>query len=222
MPAGISRPSNCRGRVRRSCERRTQLEIERTAAQPLHAHAFIENQILGHAHPALRHCAQAAIAAYRGAGPGQGPLPNFLAALDPQRLASLVMVRRGDIDQVVANIESFLNSAALLEQDADAFVRVSNERDLRRNGMRGTPGKGKGKGPGRQRVLLASIEAVKGLEFEHVIMPSLAALDSESVNSRNLFYVGITRAKNRLTLLHEEGRPNRRVQALLRARDAVE
>jgi superfamily I DNA/RNA helicase len=35
------------------------------------------------------------------------------------------------------------------------------------------------------------------------------AVEGDSTDERNLFYVGITRARNQLTLLHEVGRASR-------------
>jgi len=65
----------------------------------------------------------------------------------------------------------------------------------------------------KDRVLLAGIEAVKGLEFEHVLIPGLSrgefAAGGDSADNRNLLYVGITRAKHRLTLLFDAARPSR-------------
>lgn len=180
---------------------RAHSEIERIAKQPLHAHAFIENQILRHAHPGLGRLAQAAVQAYQTHAADR-PLHHFLHALSPRQVATQVLVRSQDVNQAVSNIESLLASATAFDQDADAFVRVMNERDLRRNGMRS-----------RDRVLLASIEAVKGLEFDQVVMPCLQATDDEAVSHRNLFYVGMTRACQRLTILYDAARPDPRMQA---------
>jgi len=61
---------------------------------------------------------------------------------------------------------------------------------------------------------LADIPSVKGLEFEHVVMPFLAkgqfpSAQRESMDDeRNLFYVAITRAKSALTLLGSKNAPS--------------
>ncbi|WP_295990818.1 ATP-dependent helicase [Rugamonas sp.] len=57
-----------------------------------------------------------------------------------------------------------------------------------------------------QRVTIACIDQIKGLEYAHVIMPYLSAtefprLGAAALEEQNRFYVGITRAKDRLTLL---------------------
>jgi DNA helicase-2/ATP-dependent DNA helicase PcrA len=77
-----------------------------------------------------------------------------------------------------------------------------NEREIRQKAMRS-----------KDCVVLASIEAVKGLEFEHVFMPQMNkgefAVGGDTVNNRNLLYVGMTRAKNRLTILYDEAKPSK-------------
>jgi DNA helicase-2/ATP-dependent DNA helicase PcrA len=77
-----------------------------------------------------------------------------------------------------------------------------NERELRQHGMKG-----------KDAVVLSSIEAAKGLEFDHVIMPGLNkgefALGGASADNRNLLYVGMTRARHRLTLLCDPARPSK-------------
>ncbi|APW46894.1 3'-5' exonuclease [Rhodoferax antarcticus] len=60
------------------------------------------------------------------------------------------------------------------------------------------------------RIILSSIEAVKGLEFEHVIVPDVNAtdFDGDSRDERNLFYVAASRAKTMLTLTYRAGHPS--------------
>lgn len=62
-----------------------------------------------------------------------------------------------------------------------------------------------------ERIILSSIEAAKGLEFEHVIIPDLnrADFDGETPDQRNLFYVAASRAKYQLTLVHRPGQASR-------------
>jgi DNA helicase II / ATP-dependent DNA helicase PcrA len=61
------------------------------------------------------------------------------------------------------------------------------------------------------RVVLSSIEAAKGLEFDHVILPHLTAgeFGGGSLENRNLLYVALTRARQRLTLTFDTERPSR-------------
>jgi DNA helicase-2/ATP-dependent DNA helicase PcrA len=62
-------------------------------------------------------------------------------------------------------------------------------------------------------IWLASIEASKGLEFDHVILPGLSrgefAVQGDSTDNRNLLYVGMTRAKMQLTVLFDAAKPSK-------------
>jgi len=119
----------------------------------------------------------------------------------PHDLATRVLVRADDVDQVEANIRGLIRSAATFD-NVESFFRAMNGREMRHKAMRS-----------KDCVVLASIEAVKGLEFEHVFMPRLNrgefAVGGDSVNNRNLLYVGMTRARNRLTLLYDESKPSK-------------
>lgn len=165
---------------------------------------FIENQVLRNARADARRPVEAALgilADHGQPGPADALLARFTEALMPQRLAARVMVRADDIEQVEANIRGLAASSAGFD-DLDAFFRAMNEREVRQRGMRG-----------KDCVLLSSIEAAKGLEFDHVLMPGLdqgsfATSGPRMADHRNLLYVGMTRARKRLTLLHDTQRPN--------------
>jgi len=161
---------------------------------------FIENQVLRNARPDARQAVQAAIGVLRG-NATDALLAHFTAALTPHRLAARVLVRTEDIAQVEANIRGLIDSAATYD-DIGAFFRAMNAREVRLRGMRG-----------KDCLQLSSIEAAKGLEFEHVLMPGLdegafAASGHRMADDRNLLYVGLTRARSRLTLLHDARRPS--------------
>ncbi len=174
--------------------------IEEAAATPQLMPQFVENHVLRNADPEARQLMEAALQVVR-ANTTEILLQQFLQVLNPHRLAEKVMVRGADIAQVEANLQGLIRSAAGFDS-VEAFLRGLNERELRQHGMRS-----------KDRVLLAGIEAVKGLEFEHVLIPGLSrgefAAGGDSTDNRNLLYVGITRAKNRLTLLFDAARPSR-------------
>lgn len=77
-----------------------------------------------------------------------------------------------------------------------------NAREVRQKAMRS-----------KHCLVLSSIEAAKGLEFEHVIMPGLNkgefAVGGNTADNRNLLYVGMTRAKHRLTILYDGSKPSK-------------
>lgn len=123
-------------------------------------------------------------------------LPRAIAALDIRQFARRVFVQAEAAEdserslqglvrasQSYASISEFLRS--LLAHDYDAHA---------------------GKWAG-ERIILSSIEAAKGLEFEHVIIPDLnrADFDGDRADERNLFYVAASRARQQLTLVHRPG-----------------
>ncbi|MED5617749.1 UvrD-helicase domain-containing protein [Ideonella sp. BN130291] len=181
-------------------------QVEAMAADARGVPAFVENQVLRNARPATRERIEAALQAARG---GSAAWPTlFLAALQAEQIAERVLVRAIDVAQAGANVAAFIATAADY-QSAASFLEAINGREQRlvnlgRGGRRNARA-----GAGSSRVLLATVEAVKGLEFDEVVMPGLNrgefAIGGDSTDNRNLFYVGITRARRRLTLLHRKG-----------------
>jgi DNA helicase-2/ATP-dependent DNA helicase PcrA len=174
--------------------------IRNVAATPEMVSYFIDNQVLRNARPDARKQVLAAIPILQG-NLTDALLAHFTEALMPHRLAARVMVRTEDIDQVGANIQGLIASAATYD-NVESFFRAMNAREIRQRGMRG-----------KDCLVLSSIEASKGLEFEHVLMPGLdkgefAVSGPQMTDHRNLLYVGMTRARQRLTLLYHPQRPS--------------
>lgn len=187
---------------------RAQAEAEAfkaVCAQPQLAESFLNHQVLRNGHPAAVRCIERALAVLQHPDPLM-VMDGFVAALRPRELASRLLVRQQDIAQVEANITSLIASAGGFDNTA-SFFRAMNEREIRRLAM--NP---------QRCVLISSIEAAKGLEFEHVIVPGLDrgefAVGGDTVDNRNLLYVAMTRARRRLTLLHDGGRPSAYLQTL--------
>jgi DNA helicase-2/ATP-dependent DNA helicase PcrA len=160
---------------------------------------FLDNQILRNAGAVAQRHIEAAIGV-AGTNATDVLLDRFVRALSPATLAARVMVRQADIAQVGANIQGLIDSAATFDS-VESFFRAMNEREIRQHGMQG-----------QDRVVLASIEAAKGLEFDHVILPGLNrgefAIGGNTTDNRNLLYVGMTRARQRLTILCDRLRPS--------------
>lgn len=173
--------------------------IKSVAHTPELVEVFLENQILRNAGKAARHQLEAAID-IASTNATDVLLERFVAVLSPQTLAARVMVQRSDIAQVSANIQGLIASAATYDH-VESFFRAMNEREIRQQGMRG-----------KDCVVLSSIEAAKGLEFDHVILPGLNkgefAIGGNTTDNRNLLYVGMTRARQRLTILCDRQRPS--------------
>jgi DNA helicase-2/ATP-dependent DNA helicase PcrA len=161
---------------------------------------FIDNQVLRLASPMARSLMQSAIAVLQ-AEQTDDLLTHFLQALQPHQLAARVMVRTPDIEQVAANMAGLVRSAATFD-NLESFFRATNAREIRQQAMKG-----------QNCIVLSSIEAAKGLEFDHVIMPGLNkgefAIGGHSADNRNLLYVGMTRARHRLSILCDDSRPSK-------------
>ena len=176
------------------------LAIKEVAGQPGLAPHFVQNQVLRNAPPPIRGLVYAALDVIR-TNDTDLLMERFVQALVPQRLAARVMVRADDIEQVGANIRGLIASASTFDNVA-SFFRAMNAREVRQKAMRS-----------KHCVVMSSIEAAKGLEFEHVIMPGLNkgefAVGGNTADNRNLLYVGMTRARNRLTILYDGARPSK-------------
>ena len=181
--------------------RLTQQALKEVAAEPALMRVFVDNHVLRNAAKAIRVQWHAAIEVLQSDSIATLQR-DFMAALQPQALAARVMVRASDIEEVQANLNSLVQSADQFDTLASLF-RGMNTFELHHQRMRGN----------KDGVLIASIEAAKGLEFEHVMMPGLNrgefAVGGQSTDNRNLLYVGMTRARQRLSLMFDPARPSK-------------
>jgi DNA helicase-2/ATP-dependent DNA helicase PcrA len=122
---------------------------------------------------------------------------RLMQALNGEQLALRSLVRRADADDAIEDMRATLRLMNADNEGIDAFLRRLNQQDQLSLQHRAE----------QRCVRLDTIEAVKGLEFEQVWMPGLDArnfeLAQDDALERNLFYVGITRAKQRLVLMHD-------------------
>ncbi|MBV8123123.1 MAG: ATP-dependent helicase [Burkholderiaceae bacterium] len=177
-----------------------QLRVMEEVSREPTAHCdFIDNQILRNAVPEVRACLQGALHLVE-----QDDLPQFcaklLSQLRPRWLAARFLVRQEDVAQTHANLQRLLDFAA--EADSiEAFARVTHMLELRQQTM-----------GGKQALVLSSIEAAKGLEFDHVMLPALNqgefAIGGDSPENRNLLYVAMTRARRCLSVFYQSDRPS--------------
>ncbi|MDE2402383.1 MAG: ATP-dependent helicase [Burkholderiales bacterium] len=176
------------------------LAITEVTAQPQLAPFFVQNQVLRNAPERVRVLVEAALEVI-SANATDLLLNRFTEALKPQQLAARVLVQSDAIEQVGANIQGLIQSASTFD-NVESFFRAMNAREVRQKSMRS-----------KHCIVISSIEAAKGLEFEHVIMPGLNkgefAIGGNTSDNRNLLYVGMTRAKNQLTILYDGTRPSK-------------
>ena len=123
---------------------------------------------------------------------------------------------REKIDRRIENLQEVINALASYER-RDARPSLSGFLEKVALLDRDEPGSdSKEKKLARDAVVLMSLHSSKGLEFPHVFMPGFeegflphkkSVSETFDVDEeRRLCYVGITRARNKLTILHADGR----------------
>ena len=123
-------------------------------------------------------------------------LPRAMAALDIRQLARRVFVQAEAAEDSELSLQGLVR-ASQSYASISAFLRslLAHDYDAHAEKWAG------------ERIVLSSIEAAKGLEFEHVIIPDLnrTDFDGDRADERNLFYVAASRARYQLTLVHRPG-----------------
>ncbi|MDY0744828.1 3'-5' exonuclease [Paucibacter sp. R3-3] len=176
--------------------------------------AIFNEHIMNWAPKPVQQRLRRAMAVARGSSSGDCAFEDFLAALDMPRFAMDAYVdreRRQEVQRHMAGLASASHSHA----GALAFfgfLRQLDEEDEQRLA---------GLAAGRTRsnrihvpaITLASASHVKGLEFEHVLLPYLKQgvfpdAGADAADERNLFYVAATRARSRLTVMVDASRPS--------------
>lgn len=127
-------------------------------------------------------------------------LPRVMAMLDIRQLARRVFVQAEAAEDAERSLQGLVH-ASQTYASISAFLRSLLAHDYDAHADKWAD----------ERIILSSIEAAKGLEFEHVIVPDLNRkdFDGEMPDERNLFYVAASRAKYQLTLVHRPGEASR-------------
>lgn len=124
-------------------------------------------------------------------------LPRAIALLDIRQLARRVFVQAEAAEDAERSLQGLVHASQAYGSISE-FLRslLAHDYDAHADKWAG------------DRIILSSIEAAKGLEFEHVIVPELnqADFDGDRADERNLFYVAASRARYQLTLVHRPGR----------------
>lgn len=182
--------------------------------------AFMEYQVLQKAAPALAGRMRTAITMAQTQGTQEGWFDGFLDALDIQSWIKRVFIERQRRMDALKYFEGLKRAARMFKTAAQFFdsmgaleTKNAPTTSSQKNAMRAASAK-------RNTLTLSLIPAVKGLEFEHVVMPYLDrgifpfSASHQDRDERNLFYVGITRARSALTVIASERSPSEFVQRL--------
>jgi DNA helicase-2/ATP-dependent DNA helicase PcrA len=125
-------------------------------------------------------------------------MADLVRALDLPWFARRVLVHASAVRAVEESVNGLVNAVATFDS-IERFLHGTNDRELTLAEMLARP---------NQCIKLMTIDAAKGLEFDHVIVPGVnsSEFDDTSTDERNLFYVAASRARHVLTLMFEPGR----------------
>lgn len=206
------------GSERESPEERLAEAVDHVARDAASLAPFFDYQVLQRGDPAMARRLRAAIAVAREVE-GPAMFPRLLEALQMETLVRNVFVeqaRRADALAYMAGLaqaaREFTSAGEFFEGLNRAETRALGDAGPLRQAARSAALK-------RSTLTLATVAAVKGLEFDHVMLPGLrqgefpAVLGTTDREERNLFYVGITRARRALTLFVSASRPSSLVAA---------
>ncbi|MDB5895200.1 MAG: hypothetical protein JWQ88_2731 [Rhodoferax sp.] len=190
------------GRERESQNDLMNDAIRSVTDNPLFLTSFFDNQILRNADPLARKRLAAGVQAARHhAGPGL--LQAVLRALQITAMVNQVLVSQQRRTEAAANLHWLARATDRFASPALFFEHL-NAAEERQRATRHAKA---------SSLVLASIASVKGLEFEHVVLPYLAqgefpAPHGDMAEETNTLYVGATRARRFLTLLASDARPS--------------
>lgn len=127
--------------------------------------------------------------------PADAALQEIWSRINLEAMIKRIYVYPHDAEVVIRSARGFVDLAAQMGMNLKDFSEW----------VGGTEGK-VSKRRYKSRVTLSRVETSKGKEYAHVILPLLESGEfpsttADSAEEENLFYVGITRAKARLTML---------------------
>lgn len=167
---------------------------------------FFDNQVIRTAEPSMQRRLKAAVNIARERS-GPNLLNDLLEALNIESIIKESYVSKQRRKDALGNIQG-LKLAATRFKTASDYFKSLNAAEKKQSQLKKT-----------DCLLIGSIASVKGLEFQHVVLPYLeqghfpapAGSDKEE---QNLFYVGMTRSSRFLTMFVSTEKPSYYVQKM--------
>nr|WP_315427862.1 ATP-dependent helicase [uncultured Albidiferax sp.] len=186
---------------------RLQEAVRPVVADPTILATFFESQIARTEPQITRRLRNAMAIARSQTGPTM--FAQMLDALEMRQWAAEHWVEKQRQADAVAHLEGLKQAAARFDSAAAFFVHLNQaevhfEKQREHSKRSAKPAE----------LCLADIAQVKGLEFEHVVLPFLAqgafpaAERVSMVDERKLMYVAVTRARSTLSLLVSHAHPS--------------
>jgi DNA helicase II / ATP-dependent DNA helicase PcrA len=177
---------------------------------------FFEQQVLRLSEPRIVRRLKNAVQACHLSGPQM--FPAVLQALEIAPWVQSVFVEKQRRCDALSYMEGLAQAAQKFSCAQDFFENLNAAESHLPTTHSARIDKAKATVRKKNMLLLATVSQVKGLEFDHVVMPYLAQdefpapLAHSLREERNLFYVGITRAREVLSLLVDCDQPSEFVQ----------
>jgi DNA helicase-2/ATP-dependent DNA helicase PcrA len=168
--------------------------IKSVTDNPLFLTSFFENQVLRNAPPDIRKRLQAGVELIR-TQPGPGLMDALLKTLHVKYLMGHVLQSQRRLLEAESNLKWLAQMANRFDSPA-LFFKSLNATEQKQQTLKATK---------TERLLVASMASVKGLEFDSVLLPYLAHGEfpdpqSDPSEEMNMLYVGITRVRKELTI----------------------
>jgi DNA helicase II / ATP-dependent DNA helicase PcrA len=162
---------------------------------------FFKNHVLRNAEPLVRHRLEAGIAVAREHS-GADLLKRVLDALNIKSLVREVFVSKQRQQDAMDNLAGIDYASRFFKSARDYFNFLNDAEQKHLLHLKPS-----------SNVLIASIDDVKGLEFDHVAIPYLERGVFPGPNGlikeeQNMFYVAMTRARRDLTIFVKTGSPS--------------
>jgi DNA helicase-2/ATP-dependent DNA helicase PcrA len=201
-------------------EQRVRETIKYVAQDKELLSAFMEYQVLTKTKPVLARRMEKAIAIARNPHATSTWFDDFLDALDVKSWVLDVFVERQRREDAWSYLQGLKRAAAAYVSPQAFFDSLGAQETRLKSSMYLQKSESNKAHVRKTTLTVAKIPDVKGLEFDHVVIPYLehgvfpASGSQSAQEERNLLYVGMTRARQGLTLLAHSERPSEFIESI--------